>query len=160
MKATLLTLLLAISSILYAQDTAYLKQLNSLTEPEALQFAETLGNNTYHVVTSKQSTKTNYFVVYLTQKDAVTNDDFKNCDDCLKVIYYSYGESPNKTYKFFKVSGSYDVLFPTWQKVFKPNATYQATLTEVELQRIEDRTQKINFDFKNYNDTWLLQNWN
>lgn len=160
MKTLLLTFALALTSLTYAQDIAYLQSLNNLSESEALQFAKTLGNGAYHVLTSKQSTKSAYYAVYLTNNKTITAAEYKNCDDCLKAIYYSYGQAPNMTYKFYRITGSYDVLFPAWQALFKPDATYQTTLTETNLQRIENRAEKVNFDFKKQDDQWKLQNWN
>lgn len=160
MKTLLLTLFISISSILYAQDTTYLQSLNNMNETEAKRFAATLGNNEYNILGTKQSTKSAYYVVYLTKDDKADSSDLKSCESCIKVVYYSYGKAPNKTYKFYKVAGDYDVLFPTWQTLFKPDATYQATLTQYDLQRIEDKTKNINFDFKPNNNTWQLQNWN
>lgn len=110
-------------------------------------------------------------VVYVDQsKPKEYKDDIQKrkirCDDCLVVNYLLYFDGENKDleikgikqYRFNSVSGKYLDLFPTWQSVFKPNATLETTIEDYNLQELSQRTIGVSYWFRKTATIWTISN--
>lgn len=157
MKKLLLTLTLLIGFIANAQFKP--QDLKALTQDQANNFAKELATNgktLWEFDSAKENTKGNYYIV-----------NYIAGEKTFKVIYNVYFEGENKalevpgtkTYKFHEVSGSYLDLFPTWKKVFRPDAELEKTVDDFNSQELINRTDKINFKLKGQDNTWSITNW-
>jgi len=157
MKKLLLLAALLIAIFASAQFTP--KELNKLTQDQANSFANEIainGKTKWEFVQAKESTNGDYYV-----------SSYSSGEKTLKVIFNVYLEGENKaleipgikTYKFYEVWGSYLDLFPTWKKVFKPDAELEKTVDDFNSQELINRPEHINFKLKGTDDQWQITNW-
>jgi len=157
MKKLLLLATLLIGLLVSAQITP--KELNNLTQEQANTFSNEIainGKTKWEFVQAKENTKGDYYI-----------STYSSGEKTLKVIFHVYYEGQNKaleipgtkTYKFYEVWGSYLDLFPTWKKVFKPDAELEKTVDDFNSQELINRPEKINFKLKESDNQWHITNW-
>ena len=141
-------------------NSGFILSLQSMTQEGAKSFADQIANDAKTEWTYKGSSEstdgTKCWFSYMNGKETF-NVIFK--------IYYTDEnkalEIPGvKTYKFYQVSGSYLDLFPTWKKVFRPDADLEATVDDLKSQELLNKAENINFKLKGSDDEWQLRNWN
>lgn len=136
------------------------QDLRELTQEQANEFSREVATNAktqWTFVGAQENAKSNYYIV-----------NYAAGEKTLKVIYNIYFSGENKaleipgvkTYKFYQVSGSYLDLFPTWKKVFRPDADLEATVDDLKSQELLNKAENINFKLKGSDDQWQLRNWN
>lgn len=135
------------------------QDLKALTQEQANTFAKELATNSktaWELESAKENTNGNYYIV-----------NYAAGDKTFKIIYNVYHKGENKaleipgvkTYKFYEVWGSYLDLFPTWQKVFRPDANLEKTVDDYNSQELINRGENINFKLKGSDDQWHIRNW-
>lgn len=157
MKKLLLLATLLIGFLASAQFKP--SQLRALTQEQANSFSNEIAINSktkWEFIQAKENTKGNFYVA-----------SYGSGEKTLKVIFNVYLEGENKaleipgtkTYKFYEVWGSYLDLFPTWKKVFRPDAELEKTVDDYNSQELINRPEHINFKLKGSDDEWHITNW-
>jgi len=157
MTNILLFIALLITSFIQAQFKP--QELKNLTQDQANAFAKELATNSktpWEFTKAAENTNGNYYIV-----------NYAAGDKTFKIIYNVYHEGENKaleiagvkTYKFYEVWGSYLDLFPTWQKVFRPDVELEKTVDDYKSQELINRPENINFKLKGSDDQWHITNW-
>jgi hypothetical protein len=157
MKNLIFLIALLITSFIQAQFKP--EQLKALTQDQANDFAKEIATNAktqWAFVEAKENTKGDYYVA-----------SYGSGEKTFKIIFKVYFEGQNKaleipgikTYRFYEVRGSYLDLFPTWQKVFRPDATLEKTVDDINSQELINRPAHINFKLKGSDDQWHITNW-
>lgn len=155
-KLVLLAALL-ISSFIQAQFNP--QQLKSLTQEQANAFAKEIVTNAktqWEFVQAKENTNGDYYVA-----------SYSSGEKTFKIVFNVFYEGQNKaleiagtkTYRFYEVRGSYLDLFPTWKKVFRPDAELEKTVEDFNSQELINRPAHINFKLKGSDDEWQITNW-
>ncbi|MFV8392765.1 hypothetical protein [Flavobacterium sp. LB2P6] len=157
MKKLILLTALLISSFSQAQFKP--EQLKSLTQEQANTFANEIATNAktqWEFIQAKENTNGDYYVA-----------SYSSGEKTFKIVFNVYYEGQNKaleiagtkTYRFYEVRGSYLDLFPTWKKVFRPDAEIEKTVDDFKSQELINRPAKINFKLKGSDDEWQITNW-
>lgn len=157
MKKLLLLTVLLISFFTQAQFKP--EQLKSLTQEQANAFSNEIAKNAktkWEFVQAKENTKGDYYIA-----------SYGSGEKTFKIVFNVYYEGQNKaleiagtkTYRFYEVRGSYLDLFPTWKKVFRPDAELEKTVDDFNSQELINRAEKINFKLKGSDDEWQITNW-
>lgn len=157
MKKLLLLTVLLISSFIQAQFKP--EQLKSLTQVQANAFANEIATNAktqWEFVQAKENTNGDYYVA-----------SYSSGEKTFKIVFNVYYEGQNKaleipgtkTYRFHEVWGTYLDLFPTWKKVFRPDAELEKTVEDFKSQELINRPANINFKLKGSDDEWHITNW-
>jgi hypothetical protein len=178
MKKLLLLSALLIGAFVQAQDSKYIKALDTLDNESARIFADQVtanSKNHWEYLRIDETTKSpeNYYEVVYIPTDAVDKNKktkpFVKCDECIKVRFYIYSLGENKdleikgarTLRFSDVSGRYLDLFPIWQKVFRPDVTLDKTIEDFKSQQLKIKNPKIDYRFykKNSDNDWYIHNY-
>lgn len=157
MKKLIVLAALLISSFIQAQFKP--EQLKSLTQEQANAFANEIAINAktqWEFIQAKENTNGDYYVA-----------SYSSGEKTFKIVFNVYYEGQNKaleiagtkTYRFYEVRGSYLDLFPTWKKVFRPDAELEKTVDDFNSQELINRAEKINFKLKGSDDEWQITNW-
>ncbi|KIA86596.1 hypothetical protein [Flavobacterium sp. AED] len=157
MKKLILLIALLVSSFTQAQFRP--EQLKSLTQAQANSFANDVATNAktqWEFVQAKESLNGDYYIV-----------SYSSGEKTFKIVFNVFYEGQNKaleivgtkTYRFYEVWGSYLDLFPTWKKVFRPDAELEKTVDDFNSQELINRPAKINFKLKGSDDEWHITNW-
>lgn len=170
MKKLLLFIVLCISYLSYSQDIPFLQSLKSLSQAEALAFADSISSiskTKWEVYKIDETRKGDYLLVYYVNSEASKEQRAEPFfQDFLKITFFIYHEGENKDleiagvkkFRFSNVSGRYLDLFPAWKKYFKPEIELEQTLTDWKSQKLKDFDNKLDFTFYKNRDIWTLTN--
>ncbi|MCK8143190.1 hypothetical protein MW871_14970 [Flavobacterium sp. I-SCBP12n] len=157
MKKIISIILLIIGFFAQAQFTP--GQLKELTQKQATALSNEIANNSKSplvFVEAKENTKGDYYVM-----------NFGTGENMLKVVFNVFYKGENKAleikgekiYRFYQAFGTYLDLFPTWKKIFKPEAELEKTVDDFNSQELIDKSDKVNFKFKGEGKQWSITNW-
>lgn len=157
MKKIVLLVALLIGFLAQAQFTP--GQLKELTQEQATAFSKEIATDAktpLEFVEAKENTKGNYYVI-----------NYSTGEKKIKVIFNVFYKGENKAleikgekiYRFYQAFGTYLDLFPTWKKIFKPEAELEKTVDDFNSQELISRPDKINYKLKGQYDQWSITNW-
>tara|TARA_R100000306_G_scaffold62377_2_gene69149 strand:+ start:174 stop:689 length:516 start_codon:yes stop_codon:yes gene_type:complete len=169
MKNLIFTLALLITTLTFAQDgykltpetyQAINAKVSNLDEGAARAFADRLAGTSetefayMQTKTTEKATKFYYTRTDLTQKEQVDQNEM-GCSDCL-VVYF---KNQPTGLVFDQVAGSFEDLYPTWNREFLPSATVDNVNESFKYREVKDRTTGTDIRFMKANGTWQIYNW-
>lgn len=170
MKNRILSLVIFITTLSFAQDgyklapetyQAITAKVSGLDETQARQFADGIVNSTVNkfaymqTKTTDHATKIYYSRTDLTDQQKVDQAEM-GCTDCLVVYFKNH---PQSGLVFDHVAGSFEDLYPTWNREFLPSATVDNINESFKYREVKDRTTGTDIRFMKANGTWQIYNW-
>ncbi len=162
-KLTLFAIL--ISAIAQAQDTQFIGTLNKIsTESEAVKIADNIAATApvkLRFFKSKEFADDHALIVRFVP-EGLTDQQYNNLDtteqEAFLTVKYDIDATGQKSYRLKQVSGTFQMLLPFWKKYFRPDADADRTMKDTKLQKLIDRSKKIDYYFQEDNDGWILRN--
>ena len=164
MKNLLIITALLISSIIYAQDTAFISSINKadITTAKTLANDIVLQTSTKYKLLKTTEKANRYRLIYI--PETLTPEAFKQSmsyDKALIIDFNIIQQVPGiKTLKLSKIKANYNDVFPTWKKYFNSNADATKTPKDYNSKRMTLADYKFVFNkemgFKT--NVWSIQN--
>ena len=169
MKQLLLTFALLITAFASAQDgykltpetyAAIEQKVNQMNESSARSFADKVAGTapTEYVFMRTEKTDDGFYKYYysrtdLTAEEKKDQEDF-GCERCL-IVYF---KTVNGAIQFDHVFGSFEDLFPTWQREFLTTATVQNAKDSFKYREVRNRTTGTDVRLAKAGGMWQIIN--